>query len=117
MASLTAPSSINPARWYSNHLAAFHVSPLFFLRRKRTMDELKASRKRVECKMNSLSLARIMYGTSEDYRATSSMSIPGYRSLARPLGAASFSRVEALSFPETLSGLLQKAWAALSHKS
>jgi peroxiredoxin len=82
------------------------------------MDELKnASEGSAECKMNNLSLARIMYGTSEDFRATTALRIPGYSSLARPVSATGFSRVEAVSVSETLSGLLQKAWAALSHKS
>jgi hypothetical protein len=60
--------------------------------------------------MNNMSLARIMYGTNEDFHATTSM----YRPTV-PLRAIATmdNRHEAASTHGTLTGLLYKVWARI----
>jgi hypothetical protein len=65
--------------------------------------------------MASLSLARIMYGTSEDRHSSHSMN--ALSSALPPVGVASDPRASAgAAGPFTLGELLQKAWAFLTHK-
>jgi hypothetical protein len=65
--------------------------------------------------MVNLSLARIMYGTHEDFHASSSMNNPGFPS-PQTYGKSSFSGTEASSESSMLGKLLHRAWAALNHK-
>jgi len=59
--------------------------------------------------MNNTSLARIMFGTSQESYASSSMKSSAVPSLSRPTNEG----------PQkgTLSSLLHRAWAALHHKA
>ena len=59
--------------------------------------------------MNSTSLARIMFGTSQESYASFSMKPPAVASLSRPSHEG----------PQkaTLSSLLHRAWCALHHKA
>jgi hypothetical protein len=65
--------------------------------------------------MANLSLARIMYGTNEDFHASSSMNNAGFPS-PQMYGGSNFSGTEAGWVPSTLGKLLHRAWAALYHK-
>jgi hypothetical protein len=60
--------------------------------------------------MNSMSLARIMYGTNEDQHATTSMSRNPVPSRAL---ATTDNRSEAASTGGALAGLLQIIWSKL----
>jgi len=66
--------------------------------------------------MINVSLARIMYGTNEDLHAWHSMNAGAVPSLVWASGSISSTLRKTSSDQETLGGLLQKAWAALSHK-
>jgi len=63
--------------------------------------------------MINVSLARIMYGTNEDLHSMNAGAVP---SLVWASGSISSTLRKTSSDQETLGGLLQKAWAALSHK-
>jgi len=67
--------------------------------------------------MTNLSLARIMYGTNQDFHPASSMYGPNISSL-HVLSAddSSAGKSTNLAFA-TLGGLLRKAWAALHHRA
>jgi hypothetical protein len=67
--------------------------------------------------MTNLSLARIMYGTTQDLHTTTSMYGPNVSSLHAPSADDSSAGKSATPASATLSGLLRKAWAALYHKS
>lgn len=64
--------------------------------------------------MINLSLARIMYGTNEDYHAAISMSARAIPSLGSPSTARCAERESAAS--STFGSLLERAWALLHHK-
>jgi hypothetical protein len=64
--------------------------------------------------MNSLSLARIMYGTNEDLHALASMNRSVIPSLADPTVDSTGGQL--VPSHGMLSNLLHKAWAALHHK-
>jgi hypothetical protein len=64
-----------------------------------------------ERKMNNMSLARIMYGTNQDFHASASMNAVAIPSLARIV--VEVAHDEATTQPNILSDLLHKAWFAL----
>jgi len=66
--------------------------------------------------MTNLSLARIMYGTNQDFHTASSMYGPRISSLHLPSADDSSAAKSAMLASTTLGGLLRKAWAALHHK-
>ena len=66
--------------------------------------------------MTNLSLARIMYGTTQDLHTTTSMYGPNISSLHVPSAGDSSAEKSATPGSATLGGLLRKAWAALHRK-
>ena len=63
--------------------------------------------------MASLSLARIMYGTNEDFRALDWTAASALAPSAQPISAVSSKAGGALD-ASTLGGILRKAWFALT---
>jgi hypothetical protein len=61
--------------------------------------------------MTNLSLARIMYGTHEDFHTAGSMQAPGYSSLTAQAGRE---KVAGTGHPATLRAVLHKAWVSLT---
>jgi hypothetical protein len=67
--------------------------------------------------MASLSLARIMYGTSEDFHPAHCASAPASSSLTAPPAVENLAAANAAAEPDTLGELLHKAWTILKSKS
>jgi len=66
--------------------------------------------------MANLSLARIMYGTNEDFHASSAMSEPQFASFAAQTVSSNLAKSTNASEPATLSELLHKVWSKLTTK-
>jgi hypothetical protein len=71
---------------------------------------------RTEMFMSNVSLARIMYGSSEGPRSNSRLNSPGSSSPVAPSFVASSSHGSETQDALTLARLLHKAWQALSTK-
>ena len=63
--------------------------------------------------MSNLSLARIMYGTNDDYHGPRPAKRPGQSAIAIPMPANHFGAWE----PPTVQELLDIAWKKLSNKA
>jgi len=67
--------------------------------------------------MPNLSLARIMYGTNEDFRTSPSLRVPARRTrLSEPREEEGRGGRGSVS-PATLAGLLLKTWTALTGRN
>jgi hypothetical protein len=66
--------------------------------------------------MANLSLARIMYGTNEEFRATKGISVPAFSSLTAQIGSQDSTKSSPSLEPETLSELFHKVWGSISSK-
>ncbi|HXY00644.1 MAG TPA: hypothetical protein VEI54_06965 [Candidatus Limnocylindrales bacterium] len=66
--------------------------------------------------MSNLSLARIMYGTNEDFHAAVSMQGVSLRSPAAGLNPTNAASDNAGSGSASFSELLHRAWASLTDK-
>jgi hypothetical protein len=66
--------------------------------------------------MANLSLARIMYGTSEDFHAAQPVRPPAFSTLSSQSRLQNSVEANSMSEPATLGELLHKAWAALTTK-
>jgi hypothetical protein len=67
--------------------------------------------------MASLSFARIMYGTSDDFHAAQGAGAPAVSSLKGELSVANMAKEDATSEPDALGELLHRAWTILKSKS
>ena len=67
--------------------------------------------------MINVSLARIMFGTNEDLHASQLMNAAGVPSLVWSSSANDSTVYQGSNARVTFGGLIQKAWAALYHKS
>ena len=67
--------------------------------------------------MASLSFARIMYGTSDDFHAAQGSGAPAVSSLTGEFSVENKAGAYAASEPDTLGELLQRAWTILKNKS
>lgn len=64
--------------------------------------------------MTNLSLARIMYGTAEDFHAGPQMSAPASSSFVAPSASANPAQTSSSAEPGTLGKLFRKAWRTFS---
>jgi hypothetical protein len=66
--------------------------------------------------MANLSLARIMYGTSEDFHAAQPVRPPAFSAFSSQSGFQNSAESNSMSEPATLGGLLHKVWTTLTTK-
>jgi hypothetical protein len=67
--------------------------------------------------MASLSFARIMYGTSEDFHAAQGMRAPASSSITALPVVEKLAQANSATEPDTLGELLHKAWTILKSKT
>jgi hypothetical protein len=67
--------------------------------------------------MASLSFARIMYGTNEDFHAAHGVSAPASASFTAQTAVENLAEANAATEPDVLGELLHRAWTILKSKS